>query len=190
MVSRSSRRSMSTLVIAVRPTRRRRLRTLDLGDRMIRRIGRRHRLAVADDHAHQRFLDALVDEAAIDAGRHREQVALLQHGLEPLALVLDDEAQLVAAQHEEHLLRVGVQMQRTFASRRQHHGRERKVLGRNRIVVGGDAGAAGADIAHLGAAIFRVEVGLELERVPVELARLVARDAGVQPRGQVLTLRE
>src|SRR5262245_58862896 len=31
------------------------LRTLDLGDRMIRRIGRRHRLAVADDDARQRL---------------------------------------------------------------------------------------------------------------------------------------
>src|SRR5256885_16905896 len=70
------------------------LRPLDLGHRMIRRIGRRHRLGVADDHAHQRLLDALVDEPAIDAGRHRKQVALLEHGLKTLALMLDDEAQL------------------------------------------------------------------------------------------------
>src|SRR5262245_46701835 len=72
------------------------LRTLDLGDRMVRRISRRHRLGIADDHAHQRLLDALIDEAAVDAGRHREQVALLEHGLEALALVLDDESRLVA----------------------------------------------------------------------------------------------
>src|SRR5262245_66641042 len=87
------------------------LRTLDLGDRMIRRIGRRHRLAVADDHAHKRLLDALVDEPAIDAGRHREQVALLEHGLETFALMLDDEAKLIAPEHEEHLLGIGVEMQ-------------------------------------------------------------------------------
>src|SRR5215510_5198737 len=100
------------------------LRTLDLGDRMIRRIGRRHRLAVADDDAHQRFLDALVDEPAVDAGRNRKQVALLQNRLEALALVLDHEAHLAAAQDEEDLLGVSVQMQRTLAARRQDHGRE------------------------------------------------------------------
>src|SRR5262245_13573470 len=160
------------------------LRALDLGDRMIRRVGGRHRLAVADDHAHQRLLDALVDEPAIHAGRHREQVALLEHGLEALALMLDDEAKLVAPEHEEHFLGIGMEMERAFAARRQDHGREGEVLGRHRVVVAVDAGAAGPDIAHLGAAIFRIVVGLKLERVPIERARLMAGDARVEPRFQ------
>src|SRR5215469_4058412 len=115
VVRRSSTSFLSTPVMAASP-RAGALRALDLGQRVLGWIGRRHRLAVADDHAHQRLLDALVDEAAIDAGRHREQIALLEHGLKSLALVLDDEAQLVAAQHEEHLLRVGMEMQRTLAA--------------------------------------------------------------------------
>src|SRR5713226_7044446 len=165
------------------------LRALDLGKWMLGRVCRRHRLAVADDHAHERFLDPLVDEAAIDTGRHGKQIALFQDGLETLPAMLDDEAQLVAAQDEEYLLGVGMKMQRALASGRQHHGREGEMLGRNDVVVGDDSGAAGADIAHLGAAVFLVVVGLELERVPVERPGLVARDARIEPRGQALAWR-
>src|SRR2546421_3775124 len=126
----------------------------DARQRMLGRIGRRHRLAVADDHAHQRLLDSFVDEATIDAWRDGKEIALFEHGLEALAAMLDYEAQLVAAQNEEHLLRVGMKMQRSFASCRQHHGREGEMLRRNHVVVGLHSGAAGPDIAHLGAAIF------------------------------------
>ena len=86
-----------------------------------------------------------------------------------------------AAQHEEHFFHIDVDMRRSFASRRQDHGRKRKMFGRHRIVVAVDSGPAGPHIAHLSAPIFGIEIRLELQGVPIQRAGLIAGDAAFNP---------
>src|SRR5579872_3645536 len=62
-----------------------RLRALDLGERMIRRISRRLRFWGAEHYAHQGVFLADVDFAAIDSRRDRNQVAFPEDGLVTLA---------------------------------------------------------------------------------------------------------
>jgi hypothetical protein len=80
---------------------------LDLGERAVGRVHRRDRLGRTEHHAHQRVLVADVDFLAVDAGRHRDQVAFAEHRLPALAVLLADDLHL-AAHDEEDLFHVVV----------------------------------------------------------------------------------
>ncbi len=153
---------------------------LHLSQRMLRRIGRRDRLRRSDHHHDDRILLPDIDLAAIEAGRHRDAVAFAKNGLVGLAILLDHHLDL-AAQHEEHLFRVGMEVHRSLAARRNDHVGQREVLRRDGAGIIGDAGAAGTDEALLRTAILRIEVGLELERIPIVGPVRHARDAGLHP---------
>ena len=147
---------------------------------MVGRVGRGNGAGRTEHHAHQRFFFTDVDLAAIHAGRHRDQIALLAHHFPALAILFAQHLDL-AAQHEKDFLDVGMQMHRAFMAGRDDHGGKGEVAGRHGVDVGGDTRATGTDIAHLGAAVFRVEVGLELQRVPVVAPLFIARHARLHP---------
>ena len=100
-----------------RGARRLPLRALDAGQGMVRWIGGTLRPGGAEHDAHERLLDAFVDEPPVDAGRHRDQIALPEHSVPALAVRLEHQADAVAAQDEEDLLDVVVDVHRALRTR-------------------------------------------------------------------------
>ncbi len=71
------------------------------GDGVIGRVVWQVRTIGAQHHAHERFFLAFVAQPAVDARRHRDHVALVEHRFEGLALVFQEQADGMAAQDEE-----------------------------------------------------------------------------------------
>src|SRR5262249_515067 len=88
---------------------------LDLPERVVQRVAGGPRARRAEHHAHQRVLVAVVAQSTVNPRRNGAEIALAEMRLPSLPVLLEEKLDL-AAHHEEHLLHVRVDMERSLAS--------------------------------------------------------------------------
>src|SRR5262249_6054098 len=114
---------------------------------------------------------AVVAHTSPNSGWNPDEIARTELSLD-LTLAITPNASQFALENEKQLLDIGMQVQRTFVSRRNNHRAQREMAGLNNVGIIVLACAAAAHVAHLGASILRIDLGLEIQHTPIELAIL------------------